>query len=148
MAEEFAELKRKVEEVRKSLDGSALRQITMSVGVKSKGAAMGAIEPKTLSHYGRRGATVKARFDLKSDHEVVLKPTPPGLSALLEKGSGTTWKAPKRRGSARRKRGTVGSYHRARVPARHVWTKGVEAFAPKVPGWVHEEVVRVLRSLF
>jgi len=66
----------------------------------------------------------------------------------LEKGSGTTWKAPKRRGSARRKRGTVGSYTRARVPARHAWSKAAAAVRPQVPKWVDEEVQRILRDVF
>jgi hypothetical protein len=148
MAGDFADLKRKLDGVGNALTGAAVRQITTNVAVKSKAAATSAISPKTLSHYGRKSVTVKARFDVKSDHEAELKPTPAGLAALLEKGSGTTWKAPKRRGSARRKRGTVGSYQRGKVPARQAWTKGVSAFAPKVSGWVHDEVARALGSVF
>lgn len=142
------DLTRKIVALRSEFEGAALRTITTNVAVRAKTVANDAISPRTLSHYGRRTVTVTARFDVVADGVAVMKPTPAALAALLEKGSGTTWKAPKRRGSKRRKRGTVATYHRAPVQARGAWSKGVSAFAPKVVEFVHNEVVRALGKVF
>lgn len=145
---EFDALTKKVLKVRSELEGARLRKITTNVAVRSKAIANQAIAPKTLSHYGRKAVTVQARFDVVDDGTAVIKPKPAGLTALLEKGSGSTWKSPKRKGSARRKRGTVGSYQRRPVYGRGAWSKGMDAMRPKVAEFVHNEVVRALGEVF
>lgn len=151
-SKDFAAFQRKLDLVGKGLSGSQLRQITTRVGGKAKAAIVPDVHPDGLSNWGRgRGGKVTARYDVKSDSEVAVIPKPPSLAVLLEAGSykaGTTWKAPKRRGSKRRKRGTVGTYTRARVPARHSWSNAVRTNEPKVPRWVDEEVQRLLRQVF
>jgi hypothetical protein len=136
-------------------EGTHLRGITTRVATQAKAITTKAIDPTGLSNYGRgkrKGAgTVKARFDLIGNGHAVLKPAPPALAALLELGSyksGTSWKSPKRRGSKRRKRGTVGSYTRGAVPARGAWSRGTAAAKPEVAGLVHEEVVRAVRKVY
>lgn len=152
MADSLQQAAAKVQRVAEQLSGGALRQVVTRVGARSKAVAIPAIRPNTLSHWGRGrrkgGYRVQARYDLKSDHEAELKPTVPPLAALLEKGSGTTWKAPRRRGSARRKRGTVGTYQRAPVPPREAWTKASVVVNREAPKFVDDEVQRVLRSVF
>jgi hypothetical protein len=146
----MAQFRAKLDKLAAKLDGSSLRQITTRVATKSKANAIGAIEPNTLSHWGKggKGYHVQARYEVKSNTTAVIQPTVVPLAALLEKGSGTTWKAPKRRGSARRKKGSVGSYTRAKVPARHAWTKAQEKVIAEVPPLVHKEVRRVLGEVF
>lgn len=152
MAGEFAELTGKLDRLHKALDGSALRGITERVGQRSKTVAIPAISPNSLSGWGRRRrGTVKARYILKSDHEVQVSPTVPPLAALLELGSykaGGTWRAPKRRGSTRRAKGSVGSYQRANVPARNAWSKAGDEIKDKAPRFIHDEVERVIGGIF
>jgi hypothetical protein len=148
----LSEVAAKLDKVGKALDGRSLRQITQRVGAKSKPVAAMAVSPNTLSHWGRGGRKggykVQARYEVLSDHEVALRSTVPPLAGLLEHGSGTTWKAPRRRGSARRKKGSVGTYTRARVPARNAWSKVAGPVAAKAPAYVADEVERVLRGIF
>jgi hypothetical protein len=152
MADDLKQFAAKLDRLGHALDGSSLRQITTRVATKSKMVAIPAIQPNTLSHWGRGGKKggyhVQARYVVLSDHEAALRPTVPPLAALLEEGSGSTWKAPRRRGAKRRKRGTVGTYTRTPVPARHAWSKVAPPVAAKVPGFVDEEVQRVLRGIF
>lgn len=152
MSDSLAEFGQKLDRVGSALDGSQLRGITDRVAAKGKPILSGGIAPNTLSHWGKGGRKggykVAARYTVLSDHEVKMYPTIPSLGALLERGSGTTWKAPKRKGSPRRKKGSVGTYTRAKVPARESFTKGVDVMGPKVPGLVHDEVVDALRKVF
>lgn len=153
MADSVAEFAAKLDLVRNGLSGSQLRAITTKVGGKAKKAIPPDIHPAGLSNWGKRkkGAKITARYDVKSDHEVAILPKPPALIALLEKGSyksGTSWKAPKRRGSKRRTKGSVGTYTHARVPARNSWSKAVRRNEPQVPRWVDEEVQALLRKVF
>jgi hypothetical protein len=155
MSESFGDLEQKIDQVQKGLNGSALRDITGRVGGKAKVALPPKIQPGGLSNWGRGakrgGYTIKARYDLKSDHEVMVTPSPLPLVGLLEKGSykaGSTWKAPKRRGSARRKKGTISTYNHAHVPAREAWSKGVRGIEPQVPRWIHDEVVKLIGQVF
>lgn len=150
MADTLPQFEAKLGQVAAKLSGGALRQITVRVATKSKANAIGAISPDTLSHWGRsgKGYHVKARYEVKSNTTAVIQPTVVPLAALLEKGSGTTWKAPKRRGSGRRKKDSVGSYTRAKVPARHAWSKAQAKVVAEVPPLVHKEVRRVLGEVF
>jgi hypothetical protein len=148
MSDSLADVAHKFGQVKEALDGSSLRAITTRVGAKSKTLIVPAISPNTLSHWGRGGKTVKARYDVKSDHLVEILPTMVPLAALLEKGSGTTWKAPRRKGSARRRKGTVGSYTRTAVPARHVWSNAAPVISKAAPGLIHDEVSKVLGRVF
>jgi hypothetical protein len=155
MADSFADLERKLDAVQKGLSGAALREVTTKVGAKAKVALPPKIQPGGLYNWGRGGKRgsykITARYDVKSDHEVAVSPNPKPLVGLLEKGSykaGTTWKAPKRKGSARRKKGTVGTYTHARVPARNSWSHGVQAIEPQVPVWVEAEVRKILGRVF
>lgn len=152
MPDSFAQFTHKLDKVTHALGGSQLRVITTKVALKSKPILSAAIEPPTLSHWGKGGRKggykVAAKYDLVSDHEVKMRPTQAALGALLERGSGNTWKAPKRKGSKRRSEGSVGTYTRAKVPARRAWSKGVAKLEPEVPKFVREEVQRVLRETF
>jgi hypothetical protein len=153
MPDTMAQFTAKLGLLHEQLNGASLRQITTKVAAKSKETAVGAIDPNHLSHWGRgrKGYTVKARYELKSDGQAVVQPTIAPLIALLEDGSGDRWSAPKRRGSARRKKGTAGKrsgYDRRPVPPRHAWTKAVEKIEPPIPGLIHDEVQRVLREVW
>lgn len=152
MADDLQQMAAKLRKVADQLNGNELRRITTRVAQRAKTVAIPAIDPNTLSRWGRGarkgGYKVQARYDVKSDHEAELRPTVAPLAALLEKGSGTTWKAPRRRGAARRRRGTVGTYTRAKVPARESWSKASHVVADKTPGFVDEEVRRVLREVY
>jgi hypothetical protein len=153
MADSWAQFQAKLEAMKHQLDGTALDQITTRVAAKTKTAAVGAISPNTLSHWGKsgKGYTVKARYEMKGPGQAVIQPTIAPLAALLEKGSGDRWSPPKRKGSARRKRGTAGKssgYNRTPVPARNVWTNAIATFEPPIPGLVHEEVQRLLREVW
>lgn len=152
MADTPAQAAAKFGQLAARLSGRDRRLITERVAAKTKPVAAAAIDPDTLSHWGRGskkgGHHVKARYVIKSDTTVHLYPTIPPLAALLEKGSGTTWKAPRRRGSARRRRGSVGTYTRARVPARRAWSKAAAAVEPVAPKIVDQEIQRILRDVF
>lgn len=155
MADSFADVGRKLDTIQKGMNGSSLRQITTRVGAKAKTAMPPRIQPAGLRNWGRGGKRgsykITARYDVKSDHEVLVTPKPLPLVGLLEKGSykaGTTWKAPKRRGSARRKKGSVATYTHAHVPARESWSHSVSATAPEVPRWVLAEVEKLLKQVF
>lgn len=147
--QQFAAKLRKLED---RLSGRDMHVITERVARKAKPVAAAAVEPDTLSHWGRGakkgGYHVKARYDIKTDTQFALYPTIPPLAALLEKGSGEVWKAPRRRGSSRRKRGSVGTYTRAPVKARRSWTKAAEAVRQPIPRWTDEEIQRILREIF
>lgn len=151
----LAEVGAKIERVNDALTGRSLRRITERVGARSKPVAAKAVEPASLGRWGRGrkrgGYKVAARYKVKTDSVVAIQPTVPPLAALLEEGSykaGTTWKAPKRRGSKRRKKGTVGTYTHARVPARKAWSKALPPVQEKAPRFVDEEVQRILREIF
>jgi hypothetical protein len=143
---------KKLQQVNELLDGTSLRQITTRVANQAKTVAIPAISPATLSHWGKGGKkggyVVKARYEVKSNSQAVIQPTIPPLAALLEEGSGSKWAAPRKRGSKRRRKGTVGSYTRTPVPARHAWSKVVAPIAAVVPRTVDEEVRKVLGRVF
>lgn len=151
MSDSFADAAAKIDKIQKGLNGQALRQITTKVAGRYKGAIVPKVQPSGLSHYGRGGKrgsyVVKARYTIKSDSQALVTPTPPGLSALLEKGSGTTWKAPKRKGSKRRKKGSITSYQRAAVRPRHAWSKATDQVNPQVPPWIAAEVHKLLKDV-
>lgn len=152
MSEDLKALAKKFGQVNELLTGSSLRQIMTRVGARSKTVMAPAITPNTLSHWGRGakkgGSKVQARYTVKDDNTVELLPTVLPLAALLEKGSGTTWKAPKRKGSARRKKGSVGTYTRAKVPARHSWSHASVVVDKAAPEFIHDEVSKVLGKVF
>lgn len=143
----------KVGRIEDAVSGQALAGIVRRVGAKSKPIAQQAINPTSLSRWGRGskrgGAKVAARYKVVSAHEVAIQPTVAPLAALLELGSykaGGTWKAPKRRGSKRRKR--VGTYYHGPVAARKAWSKSYPPVERAAPRFVDEEVQRVLRGIF
>jgi hypothetical protein len=155
MAESFADLERKVDTVKNGLTGSSMRAITTKIGGRAKAEMPPKIQPSGLRNWGRGGKRgghkISARYDVKSDHEVKVTPSPAPLVGLLEKGSykaGTVWKAPRRRGAAKRKKGTIGTYQHARVPARRSWSAAVHSVEPQVPRWVHDEVAKLLKQVF
>jgi hypothetical protein len=151
MADDFTTAAKHLQQIATDLHGLSLRQITTRVAAKAKSLAQPAISPATLSHWGKGGKkggyTVKARYDVLADNQAAVYPTIPPLAALLEEGSGTTWASPKRKGSKRRKKGTVGSYTRTRVPARHAWSKAARPVEAAVPRLYDEEVQRVIRKV-
>ena len=151
----LAEVGAKIGKINDALKGRSLRRITERVGAKAKPVAAKAVSPDSLSRWGRGrkrgGYKVAARYKVLSDHEVAEQPTVAPLAALLEFGSyksGTTWKKPKRRGSARRKKGTTGTYTHERVPARKAWSKAEPPVEANAPRFVDEEVERILREIF
>lgn len=152
MSEDLSALFKKFGQVNDLLNGSSLRQIVTRVGARSKTVMAPAITPNTLSHWGKGsrkgGYKVQARYKVTSDSIVELLPTMLPLAGLLEKGSGSTWKAPKRKGSKRRKKGTVGTYTRKPVPARHAWSHASAVVDKAAPGFIHEEVSKVLGKVF
>jgi hypothetical protein len=150
----MAEVAAKVDRLQGQFDGRALAAITHRVGARAVPIAANAVDPKSLSHWGRgrsRGGKVGAKLRDQAGSEVAIVPTVPPLAALLELGSykaGGTWKAPRRRGAARRKRGSVGTYQRANVPARGAWRKTYGPVERAVPRFVDEEVQRAIRGVF
>jgi hypothetical protein len=150
MADDLAAFAHKLDKLKSDLSGGALQRIVTRVGVESKKTAIGAIHPNSLSNWGKRskGATVKARYEVRGTHEVAVQPTVAPLAALLNDGGHNPWSAPKRRGSKRRKKGSIGTYTRAEVPARHSWDNAVKVVEPKVPEIVHKEVQRVLGGIW
>lgn len=142
----------KVGQVQRAFDGRELERIVNRVGLKEKPIATAAINPNTLSHWGRGakkgGYRVEARYKPLGGPEVAIFPTVPPLAALLEFGSGTTWKAPRRRGGPRRRKGSVGTYTRSPVPPRNAWSKAEGPIRASAPRFVDEEVQRVLRGIF
>ncbi len=142
----------KLTKFQRAVTGHELRGITTRVAGKAKPILTAGITPDTLSHWGRGakrgGYHAKARYDIKSDSVARMSATPKPLVALLEKGSGTTWKSPKRKGSKRRQKGSVGTYTRTKVPARKSFTHGEDVLRPRVGALVHQEVERVLRGIF
>ena len=155
MADSLADFGHKIAKLQRLLSGGEMRRVTERVAQKSKPIAAAAVSPNSLSHWGKGGKKggyrVAARYEMLSDTQAAIRPTVPPLAALLELGSykaGTTWKAPRRRGSARRRKGTVGTYTRSAVPARHAWTHAANAVKPVVPKLYDAEVQRVLGEVF
>lgn len=147
----MADFQRKLATMKSLLSGAALGGITTRTAGKAKDVATKAIKPNSLSNWGTRkkGATVKARYKVKSTHEAVIQPTVAPLAALLNDGGHNPWSAPKKRKLRRGKQGpTKGSYNRTEVPARHSWDKAAKAVKPKVPPFIHQEVVSVLRKVW
>ncbi len=120
----------------KQLEGAQLRGVTTRVANGAKDILSSGINPAALSGYP--AGPVKAKVKVESNERAVLTPTPAGLGALLEKGSGTSWKG----GRGRR------AYRRSKVPARGAWSKGVGPATAKVPELVHDEVVRALGQVY
>lgn len=120
--------------------GAALRQVTERTARNAKTRTVAAMQPRTLSRYGRgrRRGNVKtgARYDVRDDSTAVIRPTVPGLAALLQFGARGPWH-----------RGRT-TYNRAPVPARQVWAQAVTAGVARVGEDVDAEVQRVLRRTF
>jgi hypothetical protein len=152
MPDNLEEFAAKLDRLNTALSGGSLRQVVTRTSLKAKTATVPRIDPATLSHWGRGskrgGYSVTATYNVLDDQTAELKPTTPPLAGLLEHGSGSTWKAPRRKGSPRRRKGSVGTYQRTPVPARHVWTRAVAPLDGQIPGWVHDEVQNVLRGIF
>lgn len=150
----LAQVVAKVGAINDHLSGGNLAAIVHRVGVRAVPIAQAAVDPQSLSRWGRgksKGGKVGAKLNEKAGSEVAIVPTVPPLAALLELGSykaGGTWKAPRRRGAPRRKKGTVGTYSRANVPARHAWQKTYAPVERAVPRFVDEEVRKVLGGIF
>lgn len=126
----------KVAQLTAQFEGAALHGIMGRVASRAEQITSGAVAPKTLSNYRRRGY-VHARVKDVASGRFDLLPTPAGLAALLTVGSGTTWK----------KRGG-GSFQRRRVPPRGAWSKGVDAVTPQITELVHDEVVKAIGKVF
>jgi hypothetical protein len=151
MADTLKQFGRKLDQLGRAVSGGALRQITTRVAGEAKKIASPAVDPHSLSHWGKRKGSyaVRARYQVKSDTEASLRPTVPPLAALLTFGGRGPWKKPRPRGGGRRKRGTGGgTYERAPVPARHAWISAANRAGDAVPRLVHQEVLRVLSRTF
>lgn len=152
MADTPAQAAAKFQKLADRMSGRDVGIISRRVAQKVKPIASAAVSPDTLSHWGRGGRrgsyVVKARYTIEPESRVNLYPTIPPLAALLEKGSGTVWKAPRRRGQKRRKKGSIGTYTRAAVPPRRAWSKVAAAIEPVAPRVVDEEVRRILGEIF
>jgi hypothetical protein len=141
-----AQFAAKLDDLASTFDAQTIRIITERVARKLKAPMTDAIQPNTLSHWGkgkrRGGYTVKARYDMRGQN-AVLAPTAKPLAALLEEGGKGPWNNP-RRG----RRSSGGTYQRAGVTARHAWRPAVHVAQDQAAHLVDVEVQRVLRRLF
>lgn len=131
----------KLDQLGEAFSGGEVRVITERVARRLKPDMAAAVEPRTLSGWGRgarRGSyKVGARYDMAGDN-AVMAPTVKALAALLNDGSGTEWKGTRRRTA----------YTRTAVPARHAWQPAIGVAHDNTARYVDEEVQRVLRRLF
>lgn len=127
--------------VASTFDTGPIAQALTRAGVAGKPAWWPAAAADTggdrqLSGFGRRTRrgriTLDVRFDVdQATTRLTFTPSRPSVGAwkLLEAGSykaGSQWRAPRRRGAARRRRGEVGRYTRSPVPAKGTWSRSVE----------------------
>lgn len=155
----FAQAAARLGDAAASVAGKGSEKALAAAGVEAKtvmvrGSHRDIGSDETLSGYGRRRnrgrVPVQARFDPAPGLRIIVEPTKRsrGLWALLEAGSakaGPTWKTPRRAG-VRRARGTVGTYTRAAVPARHTWSQSVPSAADAAAKAYHAAIVRTVFS--
>lgn len=144
MAEGFGVVAVRMDRLAGQLDSRAVQQMSEAGALAMKDEATRRLVltvggDRSLSGYGRgaRRGRVKGTvgFDYEDRGTSLIKYRPPGFWTLLEAGSykaGGTWKEPKRKGSARRKKGSIGTYRRSPVRARRTLTKATDDAGPKI----------------
>jgi hypothetical protein len=140
MSDDLVALAGKFDGVAAAFTGGGLRQVTERTARNAKTRTVASMSTRSLSRYGRgkrRGAVkTGARYDVKSDSTAVIKPTVPGLAALLQFGGTGPWD----------RKGTT--FQHAPVPARHIWEQAVGRGVERVGEDVDAEVQKVLRRTF
>lgn len=159
MAEGFGLVAVRMNRLARSMGGDGLKALseTAALTVKKEAERQLVIAvggDRALEGYGRgrRRGRVKGSvgFDYVGKGASDIKYRPPGMWVMLERGSyksGNTWKAPRRRGSARRARGTVGSYTHEPVRARGTVATIKRNAEPKIPPAVEQELRRLIDRL-
>ena len=159
MADTFATYADKLSKLEKALSGPEAEKLLHAVGKAAKADATEAVQAdlgdRSMSHW-RRGSPIElaARYDVKSDSEVEVLPTPRsrGPWRVMEDG--------RRAGSAydlvqvgkRRKDGTRRGKSRGRnsgaTQGKNTWTEASALMEQRTPERVQEEHVKVLRGIF
>ena len=159
MADTFATYSRRLDKLERALSGPDAEKLLESVGKDAKGdaseAVSGDLGDHSMSHWRRKSLIqIEARYDVKSDEQVDILPTPRsrGPWRVLEDG--------RRGGSATdlvqvgrmRKDGTRRGKSRGRnqgaTAGKSTWTDATALMSVRTPARVQEEHVKVLRSAF
>ena len=159
MADTFESYARRLDKLNRSLSGPDMKQLLGTVGMAAKKdaaeAVAGDLGDHSMSHW-RRGAPIpiEARFDVKSDSEVEVMPSPRsrGPWRVLEDGrkggSATDMVQVGRRRKDGTRRGKSRGRNQGATSGKATWSDGEALMAQRTPGRVQEEHVKALRSAF
>lgn len=150
---------KRVEGFADDLAGQALRAASEKVGKAAKGdaseAVRGDLGDESMSHWRRRAPIqIAARYDVKSDHQVEVLPTPRsrGPWRVLEDGRSAGSATDVVQVGRVRKNGTRRAKSRGRnqggTGGRKTWTAAVVLMADRTPGRVNKELGRSMSRHF
>ena len=159
MADTFESYSRRLDKLNRSLSGPDMEKLLATVGMAAKKdaaeAVAGDLGDHSMSHW-RRGSPIQieARFDVKSDSEVEVMPSPRsrGPWRVLEEGRkpggafdlvqvGRRRKDGTRRGKSR-------GHNQGATAGKGTWSDALAIMDAKTPGRVQDEIENHLRRAF
>lgn len=138
------ELKGKLDQYSRLVDGRGLRWITTEVAMKSKAVLLETAKTDIGSDNKmsgwrrppRKAVRVRAGFELRSNSTAEFVPKPNGVWKVMELG---------RDAGVSKKRATKGRPY-GRTRGKQTWSKAWDRINPKVVGWVADANSELLRN--